>query len=111
MAAQTIEEARAVYDALLREGAVKGSVRTVGHAYALMDAWDDVIAAFAAARGDEFWILFEGGPGPVGGTFVEVEDDRGNSIGTKAEWKERPNGMWTLGPFLDSLATAKAPLP
>jgi len=109
--AQTIEEARAVYDALMRGGMVPDPDATTAEPMDLMDAWDDVTAAYSAAEGDEFWVVFDGGPGPVGGRFVEVEDGHGNSVRTKAEWKQRGNGMWELGPFVDSVAFPGAPLP
>lgn len=45
--------------------------------------------------GDFFDVVFEDGPGPVTGRFVEVEDSRQKSIGV-GEWVNRPNGMWAL---------------
>ncbi len=40
-------------------------------------------------------IVFDDGPGPVAGRFVEVEDSSGKSISV-GEWVERPDGFWAL---------------
>ncbi len=48
------------------------------------------------------WIVFDGPPGPTAPRFVEVENDRGKSMGPKdtgADWKQRADGLWVLGPF------------
>lgn len=40
-------------------------------------------------------IVFEGAPGPVAPTFVEVENEEGASIRV-GTWVERPDGYWAL---------------
>ena len=40
-------------------------------------------------------IVFDDGPGPEGGRFVEVEDKDGKSISI-GEWIKRPDGYWAL---------------
>lgn len=40
-------------------------------------------------------IIFDDGPGPKSGRFVEVEDDNGNSINA-GTWSKRPDGLWAL---------------
>lgn len=40
-------------------------------------------------------IVFDGAPGPTGGTFVEVENDLGHSI-KLGEWFQRSDGYWVL---------------
>lgn len=40
-------------------------------------------------------IVFDAPPGPVSGTFVEVEDQTGESIKV-GEWIERSDGYWVL---------------
>lgn len=40
-------------------------------------------------------IIFDGPPGPVSGSFIEVENDDGQSISI-GEWVERQNGYWAL---------------
>jgi hypothetical protein len=40
-------------------------------------------------------IVFSGPPGHEDPRFIEVEDDRGQSI-SFGEWVERPDGYWAL---------------
>ena len=40
-------------------------------------------------------IVFDGPPGPEAGRFVEVEDDKGNSINA-GTWHQREDGYWEL---------------
>lgn len=40
-------------------------------------------------------IIFDDGPGPKSGRFVEVENDKGESI-RAGEWSQRPDGLWQL---------------
>jgi hypothetical protein len=40
-------------------------------------------------------IIFDGPPEPVGGRFVEVETDDGQSL-NMGEWRQRPDGLWAL---------------
>lgn len=40
-------------------------------------------------------VIFDGPPAPEGGRFVEVEDERGNSIKV-GEWIDRGDGTWSL---------------
>ena len=40
-------------------------------------------------------IVFDGPPGPTGGTFVEVENDRQHSISI-GKWFQRNEGYWVL---------------
>lgn len=56
----------------------------------------------AADSPTQFYIVFDGPPGPESGRFVEVETDKGRSVGsatTGAEWHHLPNRLWGLGPF------------
>jgi len=43
------------------------------------------------------YLVFDGPPGPDCG-FVEVETPDGRSVRV-GEWRERPDGLWALGPF------------
>lgn len=40
-------------------------------------------------------IVFDGPPGPQSGRFVEVENEKGESISV-GEWIERADGYWVL---------------
>lgn len=40
-------------------------------------------------------IIFDGPPGPDGGRFVEVEDDKGESLAV-GHWTQRKDGYWAL---------------
>jgi len=52
--------------------------------------------AFAA---EPVFIIFDGSPGPARECcFVEVEDSEGRSVGA-GEWKQRDDGLWSLGPY------------
>ena len=51
---------------------------------------------------NEIYIIFDGPPSHEYGRFVEVEDGNGKGLGTEqtgAEWKQRKDGLWQLGPF------------
>lgn len=43
----------------------------------------------------EIRFVCDGPPGPESGHFVEVENERGESIHV-GEWRERPDGLWEL---------------
>lgn len=50
-----------------------------------------------------FYIVFDGPPSHESGRFVEVETAEGK--GRKAgEWKQREDGYWALGPFVEAAA-------
>lgn len=40
-------------------------------------------------------IVFDGPPGPEAGRFIEVENDKGESI-SFGEWVHRADGYWVL---------------
>lgn len=40
-------------------------------------------------------VVFDGGPGPMSGRFVECEDSQGASIRV-GEWIHREDGYWAL---------------
>lgn len=46
----------------------------------------------------KLWVVFDGPPSHESGRFVEVEDQAARSVGV-GEWRERPDGLWELGPF------------
>lgn len=53
-------------------------------------------AAAVGTRGDTLIdVVFDGGPGPVSGRFVETEDASGHGIGI-GEWVDRGDGTWAL---------------
>lgn len=59
--------------------------------------------------GEFFDVVFDDGPGPEGGRFVEVEDPEGRST-TVGEWVKRADGYWALRiprPFLPWRGSAK----
>jgi hypothetical protein len=48
------------------------------------------------------YIVFDGPPSHESGRFVEVEDEQRHGLGpsaTGADWAQRDDGCWTLGPF------------
>ncbi len=47
-------------------------------------------------------IVFDDGPGPVSGRFVEVENEAGESI-CVGEWVKRDDGYWALRITQDSI--------
>lgn len=53
---------------------------------------------------EPFYIVFSGPPGPEGPTFIEVEDEQGRGLSC-GEWKQREDGYWTLGPFVEAQRT------
>jgi hypothetical protein len=51
------------------------------------------------------YVVFDGPPTQESGRFVEVEDGHGHGLGpsqTGAEWRERDDGWWELGPFANA---------
>lgn len=40
-------------------------------------------------------IVFDGEPGPISGSFVEVEGPNGHSV-RLGDWVRRPDGYWAL---------------
>lgn len=50
---------------------------------------------------DPICVVFDGPPSHESGRFVEVEDAKGQSQKV-GEWKERNDGFWTLGPFVQA---------
>lgn len=63
---------------------------------------EDVAAVAEADRPEGLYVIFDGPPSHESGRFVEVETADGKGRGpemTGADWSERPNGMWALGPF------------
>jgi hypothetical protein len=69
------------------------------------------------ATAEPLYVVFDGPPAPESGRFVEVEDADGCGVDYALEWKQREDGLWTLGPFyavpsdveacLDNLAHAE----
>jgi hypothetical protein len=46
------------------------------------------------------YVIFDDGPGPVAGRFVELEDENGRSVGPKGvEWTQEGD-LWLLGPLV-----------
>jgi hypothetical protein len=53
-------------------------------------------------KSEPVFVIFDGPPSHESGRFIEVENEQGESLGpqqTGADWKERSDGNWTLGPF------------
>lgn len=50
----------------------------------------------------EVFVVFDGPPSHESGRFIEVvdEENRGVRIDSSQSWRQRPDGHWTLGPFL-----------
>ncbi len=46
----------------------------------------------------EFYIVFDGPPGPEAAKFIEVEDAQRRSVRV-GEWTAAGGGYWKLGPF------------
>jgi len=55
-------------------------------------------------------VVFDGPPSHVSGRFVEVEDGQGAGVKTHHGWKEREDGLWEIGPFLDLTDRERAAL-
>lgn len=55
-------------------------------------------------------VVFDAPPGPESGRFVEVENGRGAGVKTHHGWKEREDGLWEIGPFLDLTDRERAAL-
>ena len=49
----------------------------------------------------EFYIIFNKPPGPEAGRFIEVETSSGESVRV-GEWTRRRDGLWALGPFVET---------
>lgn len=49
----------------------------------------------------EFYVIFDGPPGPEAGRFIEVETSSGESVRV-GEWTRRSDGLWALGPFVET---------
>lgn len=48
----------------------------------------------------DLYVVFDGPPGPEAGRFIEVENAYGESVNAEpAEWRQREDGHWVLGPF------------
>ena len=47
-------------------------------------------------------IVFDGPPGPESGRFIEVENENGRGL-RAGEWRERPDGLWSLDIDLDTV--------
>lgn len=60
----------------------------------------------------DLFVVFDGPPSHESGRFVELEDANGAGVGGVAEWKQREDGYWTLGPFrgVPSADEAEGPL-
>ena len=43
-------------------------------------------------------MIFDGPPSHESGRFVEVENERGESVKV-GEWRRLPDGLWSLGPL------------
>lgn len=89
---QLVDAARSVGGAILRGVADDWHATQV--ALAESERVPDVQKA-TVARGERVHVIFDGPPGPESGRFVEVEDDRGNSI-RAGEWSKRRDGLWVL---------------
>ena len=54
---------------------------------------------------ERFWIVCDGPPGPEPGRFVEVENDRHESVGMDGRrWEHDTDLFWRLGPFVSEAA-------
>lgn len=47
----------------------------------------------------DLYVVFDGHPDHENPRFVELDDAEGKSVGGVADWKQRDDGYWTLGPF------------
>lgn len=48
------------------------------------------------------YVVFDGPPSHESGRFIEVEDGHGHGLGPSqcgADWRQREDGYWELGPF------------
>lgn len=52
-----------------------------------------------AKHSDGLYVVFDGPPSHESGRFIELEDVEGHGVGDVAEWVDRSDGYWTLGPF------------
>lgn len=48
---------------------------------------------------DGLYVVFDGPPSHESGRFVEVEDENGRGVKSGCTWRQRPDGLWDLGPF------------
>ncbi len=62
---------------------------------AIMCGYDEAMRRAASSETKELHVIFDAGPGPEGGRFVEVETPEGKSVNV-GEWRERPDGLWAL---------------
>lgn len=63
----------------------------------------------APANDDRVFVIFDGPPSQPG-RFVELEDARGHGVAA-GSWAQRPDGLWSLGPFLTATAPTSDDLP
>lgn len=54
------------------------------------------------------YVIFDGPPSAESGRFVELEDEHGQGV-SAGQWKERGDGLWALGPFLQPPAETAVP--
>ena len=47
---------------------------------------------------EPLYVIFDGPPSHESGRFVEVENERGESVKV-GEWRRLPDGLWSLGPL------------
>ena len=50
---------------------------------------------------EPLYVIFDGPPSHESGRFVEVENERGESVKV-GEWRRLPDGLWSLGPLYAS---------
>jgi len=55
----------------------------------------DATAEYEAGLPKHIDIVFDGPPGPEAGRFVEIENDKGESI-SLGDWRKREDGYWVL---------------
>jgi hypothetical protein len=55
-------------------------------------------------------VVFDGPPSHESGRFVEVENGNGEGVKTHHDWKQRNDGLWEIGPFLDLTDRERAAL-
>ena len=52
---------------------------------------------------EPLYVIFDGPPSHESGRFVEVENERGESVKV-GEWRRLPDGLWSLGPLYAPIA-------
>jgi hypothetical protein len=60
----------------------------------------------SAERTRDLFVVFDGPPSHESGRFVELQDAEQRGVGGVAEWTDRGDGYWTLGPFRAVRASA-----